>query len=215
MFTMLTCFYTLLWVSTGGLIVLTFIVGEMIDFGEDAFHAVEGAVHGLGSIGDRLDGLLHGAEGAAAIDHGDISLPDANHEGLQQGPGIFGCRTVLMFICGFGAGGNIGIALGLSDFWSLGPAFGVGFLLGGVMWFTMRQLYAAQGSSSIKDSDYLNVVGRVIIPIPAEGRGQVALDVMGQRMNMPATSTDKTPIPANAEVYVVSKEGGVLTVEKL
>jgi membrane protein implicated in regulation of membrane protease activity len=213
---MLTCFYLSLLILGGGYIAITFVVGELVDFGEDVGHAMEGisdsVAEALGSLGDALEGVLGGAE---AADAGHIELPEIGLEHEVEGPSPFSLRTVAMFGVGFGAGGLIGKGLGMSDALSLVPASGVALVTGSVMWLFLRFLYGEQRSTSIQAPDYLGLVGRVIIPIPQGKPGQVALVVKGQRMNVPARSEDGSPIPAHVEVEVVSLEGGMVVVGRL
>jgi membrane protein implicated in regulation of membrane protease activity len=213
---MLTCFYLSLLILGGGYIAITFVVGELVDFGEDVGHAMEGisdsVAEALGSLGDALEGVLGGAE---AADAGHVELPEIGLEHEVEGPSPFSLRTVAMFGVGFGAGGLIGKGLGMSDALSLVPASGVALVTGSVMWLFLRFLYGEQRSTSIQAPDYLGLVGRVIIPIPQGKPGQVALVVKGQRMNVPARSEDGSPIPAHVEVEVVSLEGGMVVVGRL
>jgi len=194
---MLTCFYLSLLILGGGYIAVTFLVGELVDFGEDVGHAIEGvsdsAAEALSSLGETLEGVLGGAE-AADVDLGEIELPEVGEIGLEhevEGPSPFSLRTVAMFAVGFGAGGLIGKGLGL------------------------RFLYGEQGSTSIQATDYLGLVGRVIIAIPEGKPGQVALVVKGQRMNAPARSEDGSPIRTHTEVEVLGMEGGMVVVKRL
>ncbi len=213
---MLTCFYLSLLILGGGYIAVTFVVGELVDFGEDVGHAVEGVsdslAEALGSLGDALEGALGGAE---AADAGHIELPEIGLEHEVEGPSPFSLRTVAMFGVGFGAGGLIGKGLGMPDGVSLVPASGVALVTGSAMWLFLRFLYGEQRSTSIQAPDYLGLVGRVIIPIPQGKPGQVALVVKGQRMNVPARSADGSPIPAHVEVEVLSMEGGMVVVGRL
>ena len=218
---MLTCFYLSLLVLGGGYIAITFLVGELVDFGADVGHAMDGvsdsAAEALSSLGDALEGILGGAE-AAGADLGDIELPEIGEIGLEhevEGPSPFSLRTVAMFAVGFGAGGLIGKGLGFSDPVSLVPASGVAFVTGATMWVFLRFLYGEQGSTSIQAVDYLGLVGRVIIAIPEGKPGQVALIVKGQRMNVPARAHDGSPIRAHTEVEVLGMEGGMVVVKEL
>ncbi len=217
---MLTCFYLSLIVIAGGYIAFSFIVGELIDFGEDVGHAVEGvsdSVAGaLDSLGHAIDGVLGGAE----ADVGEIAAPEIGEIGLEHeiegaGPSPFSLRTVAMFAVGFGAGGLIGQGLGLSDPLTLVPAGGVGLVTGALMWAFLRFLYAEQASTSIQAADYVGLVGRVTVSIPSGKPGQVALVVRGQRMNVPARSEDGSPIPGQVQVEVLSMEGGMAIVKEL
>jgi membrane protein implicated in regulation of membrane protease activity len=215
---MLTCFYLSLLIIGGGYIAITFFVGELVDFGADAGHALEGVsdsvAEAIGSLGDVLDGALGGAD-AADVDVGDIDLPEIGLEHEVEGPSPFSLRTVAMFAVGFGAGGLIGKGLGLSDALSLVLASGVALVTASVMWLFLRFLYGEQGSTSIQAPDYVGLVGRVIIAIPQGRPGQVALIVKGQRMNVPARSEDGSPIPAHTEVEVLGMEGGMVVVKRL
>jgi membrane protein implicated in regulation of membrane protease activity len=216
---MLTCFYISLLILGGGYIALTFIVGELLDFGEDVGQAMEGVSdsvgEALGSLGDALEGVLGGPE---AADVGGIELPEVGEIGLEhevEGPSPFSLRVVAMFAVGFGAGGLIGKGLGVSDALSLVPASGVAVLTAAVMWVFLRFLYGEQGSTSIQAADYVGLVGRVIIALPQDRPGQVALVVKGQRINAPARSEDGSPIRAQAAVEVLGAEGGTVVVKEI
>ena len=216
---MLTCFYISLLILGGGYIALTFIVGELLDFGADVGQAMEGVSDSVGeawgSLGDALEGVLGGAE---AADVGGIELPEVGEIGLEhevEGPSPFSLRVVAMFAVGFGAGGLIGKGLGVSDALSLVPASGVAALTAAVMWVFLRFLYGEQGSTSIQAADYVGLVGRVIIALPQDRPGQVALVVKGQRINAPARSEDGSPIRAQAAVEVLGAEGGTVVVKEI
>jgi membrane protein implicated in regulation of membrane protease activity len=218
---MLTCFYFALVIIGGGYIAITFIIGELVDFGEGVGHALEGvgdgAAEALSSLGDVLEGVLGSAE---AVDVGipDIDVPEIGDIGLEydvEGPSPFSLRTVAMFAVGFGTGGLIGQGLGLPDPLSLVPATGVALATSTVMWLFLRFLYGEQRTTSIQAPDYLGLVGRVIIAIPEGRPGQVALIVKGQRRNAPARSEDGTHVAAQQQVEVVSMEGAMVIVKEL
>jgi hypothetical protein len=218
---MLTCFYLSLLILGGGYIAITFIVGELVDFGEGVAHAIEGLGGGvgeaLGSLGDVLEGVLGGAE-AVGVDVGDIDLPDVGaievgHD--VEGPSLFSLRTLAMFAVGFGAGGLMGKGLGMSDPVSLLPASGLALAGGATMWLALRFLFGAQGTTSIQDRDYIGLVGRVVIAIPEGGLGRVALEVRGQRINVPARTESGRAVRAHAEVEVLAKEGTTVLIGEL
>jgi membrane protein implicated in regulation of membrane protease activity len=218
---MLTCFYLSLLLLGGGYIAVTFIVGELVDFGEAVAHAIEGLGGGvgeaLGSLGDVLEGVLGGVE-AVGVDVGEIDLPDMGEIELDhevEGPSPFSLRTLAMFAVGFGAGGLMGKGLGMSDPMSLVPASGMAFAGGAAMWLALRFVYAGQGTSTIQARDYLGVVGRVIIAIPEGKPGRVALNVKGQRINVPARSENGCAIGAHTQVEVLGKEGATVVVREL
>lgn len=208
---MLTCFYMSLLIMGGGYIVITFIVGELVDLGEGIGHAIEGvsdsALEALGGLGDVLEGILGGTE------VGEIGEIGLDHE--IEGPSPLSLRTIAMFAVGFGAGGLIGQGLGLSDPLTLVPASGVALAASTMMWLSLRFLYGEQRSTSIRWADYVGLVGRVTIAIPEGRPGQVALVVKGQRMNVPARSENGSAIPRQIEVEVLSREGAMVIVREL
>jgi hypothetical protein len=68
---MLTCFYMSLLIVGGGYIALTFIVGELVDFGEDVGHAVEGLSD---SVTEALGFALRGPLVDEALTHAEIEV---------------------------------------------------------------------------------------------------------------------------------------------
>jgi membrane protein implicated in regulation of membrane protease activity len=199
---MLLCLYWFLVAIGGGYFILSFIVGEIADLGESAF---EGVSH-------SLEGVFNGVLGAPEA--GDVDFIDALSADTEfdVGPSPFSCRTILMFAAGFGAGGLIGNGIGLSEPLTLIPAFGFGVFAGVMSWLVLKFLYGEQGSTTIEPSDYIGLVGRISVPVPEDRLGQVMLDVKMQKKRMPARSESGEPIAVNAQVEIVSAEGGVLIV---
>lgn len=222
MFTALTVFYFALIGVCGGYIAFSFIVGELADFGADVADHIDqlgdGISHALDSLGNIFGGLSGGADiDAGDADIGGIDSADAGDSDTDSshGPSPFSLRTVCMLAVGFGAGGIAGKGLGMPDLLSLAPASGVGIVFWALMWFILRFLYASQGSTSVQATDYIGLIGRVSITIPEKGKGGVNLIVKEERRIVPAYSEDGSAIPAQAEVAVISMEGGVLIVKKI
>lgn len=202
---MLICLYWFLVTIGGGYFFLSFIVGEVADFGESALEGMSNSVEGV------FEGVF-GASEAADVDMIDALSVDSE---IDVGPNPFSCRTILMFAAGFGAGGLVGSGLGLSEPLTLVPAFGFGVLAGVLSYLVVRFLYGEQGSTVIEPSDYIGLVGRISIPIPKGRLGQVMLDVKLQKKRIPARSEGGEAISTNTQVEIVSAEGGVLIVRKL
>ena len=208
---MLIIFYWVLVIAGGAYFILTFVVGELVDFGGDALHGVGDTIGGFfESTGDALGGISDAAEV-------EITLPEVGDAGfdVDSGPSPFGFRTIAMFASGFGAGGLTGTGLGLSEPWTLVPAFGFGLVAGVLTWQFLRFFYREQASTSIQPADYVGLIGRVITSIPEGRLGQVTLDVKLQKKNLPARSEDDGAIASQTQVQVVSMEGGTLIVKKL
>jgi membrane protein implicated in regulation of membrane protease activity len=211
---MLTLFYWVLVIGGGGFFLISFILGELVDFGGEALDGLGNFAGGIfEGIGGALGGLF---EGADAVDV-DVPLPDVGGVDfdVDAGPGPFTFRTITMFLSGFGAGGLVGTGMGLSEPFTLIPAFGFGIVAGVVTWQFLRFFYREQASTSIQPTDYIGLIGRVTVSIPEGRLGQVALEVKLQKRNMPARSEDGSPIPTQTQVQVVSMEGGTLVVKKI
>jgi len=219
----LSCLYWTLLVVCGGFIGVTFIVGELFDFGEDVGNAIENVGDSFGDafghFGDVFEGIFGGADASDIdADIGGFEAPeigDVDHEISSTGPSPFSLRTICMFGVGFGGGGLIGTGLNLSPPLTLIPATGVGSLSAVVMFLFLRFLYGEQGTTSIQPKDYVGLIGRVIVSLPERKPGQVALVVKGQRMNVPARAVNHQPISSQTEVEVISMEGGTAIVKKI
>ena len=105
--------------------------------------------------------------------------------------------------------------MGLSDPWTLVPAFGFGLAAGALTWQFLCFFYREQATTSIQPTDYIGLIGRVITSIPEGGLGRVTLDVKLQKKNLPALSEDESEIASQTQVIVVSMEGGTVIVKKL
>lgn len=210
---MLIALYWFLVVVFGGFVIVTFMLGELADIGESALDGVTDTIGGLfEGIGHAFGGLLGAADAAdAGLDIADVAGADFD---VDVGVSPFNFRSIIMFAAGFGAGGLVGSGMGLTEVQTLIPAFGFGLVGGAVTWIFVRFLYGEQASTTIHPTDYVGLIGHVIIPIRRNALGQVALEVKMLKKNLPARSEDGTSIVAQTSVTVVSMEGGVLVVRK-
>jgi len=218
-----SCIYWAILFVCGGYVAISFVIGEIIDIGEDVSHVFDSFGDSVGDalspLGDVFDGLFGGVD-TAEIDTGEFEMPevgdvDVDHEISTSGPSPFSLRTICMFGTGFGAGGLIGTGFNLSPILTLIPASGFGLFGAVVMFLILRFLYGEQGTTSIQPKDYVGLIGRVTVSLPERKPGQVALVVKGQRMNVPARAENFQPIPSQTEVEVISMEGGTAIVKEI
>ena len=194
---MLILYFAML-LCCGSIVAVSFILGEI-------FGAIGNVFEGIGdSIGDSIGGIF---------DNENISAIGGDGDGGPEGPSPFSFRIISSFGAGFGAGGLIGKGLEMSDPHSLIPAGSVGLIMAIGMWVFLRVLYTQQGSTSVGQSDYIGSICRVNVSIPGNGRGVIAVDVKGERKNIAAISADGSAIPDQAEVHIVSMEGGIAVVK--
>ncbi|MCB9435834.1 MAG: hypothetical protein H6673_02440 [Anaerolineales bacterium] len=157
-------------------------------------------------FGDALDGLGD----VAHVFHIDLNL-DADAGG-HDGLGV-SVLAIAVFIAAFGAFGlaSRGIfeaGVGASI---IVAAIG-GFLFGGVAQAFFIFILSPTTSSLVSQSSLAGQVADVVIPIPAEGQGQIMVVAQGSRLTYSARSYNKQPITRGTEVRIEKIVGSVATV---
>lgn len=92
-----------------------------------------------------------------------------------------------------------------------------GVLAGGLNSALFGYLRRSESSSGVDDAQLAGAIGRVVLPISAEGRGRVAISVGGQQVYLSARSLPDAPavLEAGTPVLVVDVEGGIARVTRL
>lgn len=198
---MLKCIYTVLLIFGGGYISISYFVGEIHDWGENL----------LEGMGEATEHLLEGLSDFLGM---DVDLDFGHtHIHVDTGPGPFSIRTLLFFGTGFGAGGLIGYALGWSDFTTLIPAFGTGLILAFFAYLILRLMWKGQGTTNIDRTDYVGLMGTVVITIPEGGKGQIKTEIMLHKKLLSAKSHDGGLIPSGTNIFIIQiDEGGTCIV---
>jgi hypothetical protein len=124
--------------------------------------------------------------------------------------------TIASFVTSFGALGLIATQLfSVRDSVSLiFAAAGAAVIASGMFLFYSRVLVAGQGSSTVQLSDIRGSKAEVIIPIPKNGLGQVAIVARGSRTTWGARSVDGKPIASGMIVTVQAVTGDTLFVSR-
>ena len=118
--------------------------------------------HGLGDM--DLPGVDIDAGDIPSFDHGEIGLPSISP------------MSIASFVTAFGAFGIISSQLfGVSDVGSLLYALGGGLVIGVIAQLLFIYVFSPQTSSLRTQHDVVGLTAEVIIPIPAEGVGQIAV----------------------------------------
>ena len=128
----------------------------------------------------------------------------------------FSLQNISAFLMMFGL---IGLAMMKSSGFGPVPAVIAGFV-GGVLlaWIitkVTRSLMHLQWSGNIQITSSIGKIGTVYLTIPANGTGQVQVEISGRLETRDAVSADNEEIKSGTEIQVVSiKEGNILAVTK-
>lgn len=153
--------------------------------------------------------FLSGALGwLADLGDGDIHLDASGHLDAGHAHPLSG-TVVATFLTGFGGGGTIAHYL---LHWSLVPglalATGTGLALGAVAFAVLELIFRqTQAGSEFSAGEAAGREAEVITPIPAEGTGEIAYAIRGQRETAPARSVAGTAI-AKGRLVVIERVTG-------
>jgi membrane protein implicated in regulation of membrane protease activity len=133
-------------------------------------------IYGLIAVIPGLLLLLIGIFGADADVDADIDIDadlDINAEaGDLGGPGAISVKLILFFLVGFGASGYLSVYFK----WPVHHVL-CGLIGGGVAWFLgyqlLKLLYEQQSSSQVRLTSFVGKQGRVVVPIPKDGTGEI------------------------------------------
>jgi membrane protein implicated in regulation of membrane protease activity len=202
---MLTLTYVVFAVAGCGYVVVTALLGHLLDFGDS--HAGDGGA-------DGGDGADH-----AAVDYG----VDGGGHGTAAATGgggatfhfpFFSPLALATLFAALGAYGLIGLhGLGLSDPASLGLALPAAAATAyGVTYVGWRLIRGSRASTVIRMAQLTGARAEVTTPIPAGGVGEAVAMVGSQRYTAPAREAEGREIARGTLVQVVGMVGPTLVV---
>lgn len=152
-------------------------------------------------------------------DHSDVGHDlghDVGHDGDNdsQGPGVFSVRGISLLAVGFGATAFIVQYYTNQIFVSSISGLAFGWVFAAVGMAVYRVLIRQQGSSVVKSTSYIGLVGVVTTTIPANGLGEVRLTVEGETVIRTASAESGVTIPTGTPVTVTNVSGGSVTVKR-
>jgi len=119
--------------------------------------------------------------------------------------------VIATFLAGFGGGGllaNTYLQLSLGR--GILVAMLTGFFLSGGTFLAITLLFrSTQAGSEYSLDSMVGKLVQVIIPIPEDGTGEIAMVAKGTRIHGPARSVDGQPIRRDAAVTIVRVVGNV------
>lgn len=143
----------------------------------------------------------------------DVHVDAAGHLDAGHAHPISG-TTVGTFIAGFGGGGILGhYVLGWPLSGSLASALGLGLAMAAAAFFVLELIFRqTEAGSEFSTESLVGRTAEVISPIAADGTGEVAYLVKGQREQSPARSSEGSAIGRGQRVVIVSAKGTTLIV---
>jgi len=144
------------------------------------------------------------------VDH----APSFDHGSVDVSP--LSPITLASFITSFGGLGIIATQLFYipENFSLIFATIGATLIAAGMFLFYSRVLVAGQGSSEIRMSEISGKKAQVIIPIPENGLGQVAITARGTRTTRGARSVDGKAIPRGVVVTIQTVTGNSVIVSR-
>ncbi len=200
---MLVMGYIVLAVVGSGYILISMLLGHLVDVGaqDPGAHAgvdvhSEGADYGVDHVGH---GDATAGDGIAPAFHFPFFSPLA-------------LATLSAAIGGLGLVARFGTSM--SDGQSLAVAVpGALVVTYLVTWATWRVASSSVGTSTIRPEQLAGAAAEILTPIPAGGVGEAAASVAGQRFAGPAREIDGREVPRGTPVTVVQLSGSTLVVK--
>jgi hypothetical protein len=178
-----------------------YLLATILGVGLLLFSSFGGGEHGSdgGDVSDLADG------------HGGAESAEASHVLI----GLFNVRNVTFFLAAFGSTGLLLTALdaGSARTPALATLLGViGFGLSHAVFTWLRRSDASVEAPA--DRDFEGSIGRVVLPVSRDGRGQIACMIAGRESYLTAVLAEGVtqPLRIGQEVIIVSSSDGVAQV---
>ena len=150
---------------------------------------------------------------------GELFGGDQDHlghhvDGDVGGPSIFSVKIMAAFVTAFGVGGVVARYYELSHPAASGIGVAAGIVMAGAVYQFAKVLYSQQASSELQMTQLVGRQAEVSIAIPANGVGQIAVSVAGERTEHLARSTDGRAVARGSEVTITALRGDSVVVTK-
>lgn len=150
------------------------------------------------------------------LDHDVDHHVDLSHDTMS--PSFFSLKVIACFLMGFGlADTTAAIAvpdMRLKTFIEIISGLGGGMIFGWVGWLIIKIFLSQQASSTFNNDMFIGKVGRVTVPIIADGVGEISCDVLGALRSIDAKSDDGKTVYMDTMVTVISITGNVAVVSR-
>jgi membrane protein implicated in regulation of membrane protease activity len=143
----------------------------------------------------------------------DLDLDADVHAGA---PGFLSLRTLGVFLTGFGAVGAVaGLYGGVRPLWASTLGASSGVVLSAIYLLAMRLIQSQEASSLVTDKDLVGLEGRVSVPIPPDGVGEVTCAVGAQMTRRMARAQGRQAVAEGSRVKIMDVYGATVVVEEI
>lgn len=137
-------------------------------------------------------------------------------DGVWEGIPFFDPAVILAFFTFLSAAGYI---LELVVGWQSGLILAVAITIAVVLdillyFFVLLPLSSAEVSLAYSDESLMGQVGRVIVPIPVNGYGEIVIETVNGRINKRAASYEDNAIDYGKEVLIIEVRNGAFIVKE-
>ncbi len=146
---------------------------------------------------------------------GDHDVVGHEVSGDFGGPSVFSSRIMAAFVTAFGVGGVVARYYDLSHPAASGVGVAAGIVMAGLVYQFAKILYSQQASSELQMTVLIGRTAEVSVAIPADGVGQVAVSVSGERTEHLARSKDGRALPRGSEVTITALRGDSVVVSQV
>ena len=137
-------------------------------------------------------------------------------EGIGEGSPFLDPAVVLSFITFTAAAGYI---MELTLNWNSGIililALAIAFVLDLLLYFfVLLPLASAEVSLAYTDESLMGQVGRVIVPVPVDGFGEIVIETVNGLISKRAVGYENAPIDYDKEVLIIEVKNGTFIVKE-
>ncbi|BAQ09032.1 membrane protein [Bacillus sp. OxB-1] len=137
-------------------------------------------------------------------------------EGIGEGTPLLDPAVLLPFITFVSASGYV---LELTTSWHSGLVIGIALIIAVVLdfllyFFVLLPLRSAEVSLAYTDESLVGQVGKVIVPVPKDGYGEIVIESVNGIISKRAAGYENEPIEYDKEVLIMEVRDGTFIVKE-
>lgn len=137
-------------------------------------------------------------------------------EGVGEGSALLDPAVLLAFITFVSA---VGYILELTTSWHSGLIISIALLIATILdfllyFFVLLPLKSAEVSLAYTDESLVGQVGKVIVPVPRDGFGEIVIETVNGLLSKRAAGYENEPIEYDKEVLIMEVRDGTFIVKE-